>query len=82
MSNNEHRIEWSPIWSVITRDEQNWTTAKQESNLLVTSLELLRNSDSRQRLQAKRIHQVHQGKNSLVEECGPQQGWALINHLL
>lgn len=33
-------------------------------------------------LQLTRIHQVHQGIHSLVEECGPQQGWILITHLL
>ena len=32
--------------------------------------------------QLTRIHQVHQGVNSLVEECGPQQSWVLMTHLL
>lgn len=32
--------------------------------------------------QLTRIHQVYQGVHSLVEECGPQQSWVLVTHLL
>ena len=39
-------------------------------------------SKNRNVFQLTRIHQVHQGINSLVEECGPQQGWVLFTHLL
>ena len=37
--NNGNRTEWSPIWTVIIQvTKQNRTTAKRESDLLITSM--------------------------------------------